>query len=97
MVQPQFLSDVAKDSGLTKVEVKKVITSIANMTAEYLKKGKVFKIPNYATVKPHTKNTRSERVVKAFGKEFKVAACEKSSRIRMAPLKKLRDRIAEKC
>ena len=91
MSQPQFMDDVAKATGLTRAQVKKVITTIGDLTVEALEKGENFKIPNYATVRIHTKAARPECVKKVFGKELKLAARDKISSVKIAPLKKLKD------
>ena len=49
----RFFDDVAKDSQMTQSQVKKVIVSMAKMTAKTLKSGDAFKILGYATVKLH--------------------------------------------
>ena len=96
MSQPRFLDDVAAKTGLTKAQVKKVLATICDLTVDSLQKGENFKIPNYATVRIHTNAARPECVKKVFGKEVKLAARDKISCVRMAPVKKLKDRVAEK-
>ena len=89
----RFFDDVAKDSQMTQSQVKKVIVSMAKMTAKTLKSGENFKIPGYATVKLHQKAALPERERKVFGKQVTLPPRVASSCVRIHPVKKLKDAV----
>jgi nucleoid DNA-binding protein len=96
----QILNDVAADTGLTRKEVQGVLDSLENIMRRHLKNrgSGEFKMPGLFKVRTVKKPAQAARkgVPNPFrpGETMDIAAKPASKRIKIAPLKGLKDMIA---